>query len=58
MIELPTKDKVVCFNCKKIIPKSEAFYIPLWDCYYCERCYLDLLNGKPVKISNWRRRGV
>jgi len=40
---------VVCYNCKKLIPKSEAFYIQQWDVYYCEQHYLDLFNNKPIR---------
>jgi hypothetical protein len=49
---------VVCFNCRKLIPKKEAFYINIWDVYYCPKCYIDLLEGKPVRKTNWRRRGI
>ena len=58
MPKKPTKDKVVCFNCKKIIPKNKAFYIVYYDTYLCESCYRKLLEGKRVKLSNWRKRGA
>lgn len=49
---------VVCFHCGKNVPKEEAFYIAEHDTYLCGRHYLDLLEGKPIRLSNWKRRGV
>jgi predicted TIM-barrel fold metal-dependent hydrolase len=50
--------KVICFHCGRLVPKSEAFYIAQYDTYLCERHYVDLLNGKAIKLNNWRRSGV
>lgn len=50
--------KVVCYNCRKTINKEKAIYILFYDTYLCEKCYLKLLHGKRVKLSNWRKRGV
>jgi len=50
--------KVVCYNCHQIINKDEAVYLPFFDTYFCESCYLRLLDGKSVRLSNWRKRGV
>lgn len=49
---------VCCFNCPATIPKNEAFYIKDYDTYLCPKCYLALLEGKPIRLNNWRRRGV
>ncbi len=40
---------VVCYHCGKTLSKSEAFYIKHWDVYYCEKDYLALMEGKPVR---------
>jgi len=50
--------KVICYNCGKVVNKSEAIYIYQWDCYYCPRCYLKLLAREPVKKTVWQKRGV
>jgi ssDNA-binding Zn-finger/Zn-ribbon topoisomerase 1 len=52
------QEKVVCFNCRKIINKKDAFYIIFFDTYYCPKCYLKLLNGEPVRKTIWQKRGV
>jgi len=49
---------VVCYNCRNLVPKKEAFYIYLWDAYYCPKCYKELLDGKPVRKPNVKRCGV
>lgn len=49
---------VVCFHCGANVPKEEAFYIIEHDTYLCEKDYLALLEGKSIRLSNWRRRGV
>ena len=49
---------VVCYNCRNLVPKKEAFYIYLWDAYYCPKCYKNLLDGKPVRKPNVKRCGV
>lgn len=53
-----TQTLVVCYNCRRLVPKKEAFYIYLWDAYYCPRCYKELLDGKPVRKPNVKRCGV
>lgn len=53
-----TVELVICFHCNKNVSKDEAFYIQEYDTYLCPKHYLDLLEGKPIRLSNWRRRGV
>lgn len=47
--------KVVCYHCGKAIPKDEAFYLKGYDAYYCEKHWKDILDGKPVRIPNWKK---
>jgi hypothetical protein len=42
---------VVCYHCGKRVLQSEAFYIDRYDTYLCPKHYLDLLNGKPIRIN-------
>jgi len=49
------EEEVICYNCGEVVPQSEAFYIVTFDAYFCEVCYLALLEKKPVKLPNWRK---
>jgi len=56
--EKKSKLLVVCYHCRKTLPKEVAYYIPQWDAYYCPKDYARILDGKPVRKPNWRKRGV
>jgi hypothetical protein len=50
--------KIVCYNCGKLTAQKDASYLREYDTYLCEKCWKDLLDGKPVKLNNWRRSGA
>ena len=52
------KTLVICYNCRKLVAQKDASYLSEYDTYLCEKCWKDLLDGKPVKLNNWRRSGV
>jgi hypothetical protein len=50
-----TEEKVVCWGCKRLVPRKEAFllYFPdtEGDRYYCQSCYLKLLDKAFGKVK-------